>query len=204
MGAVPERMKLALDKANEVMLPIAAWLALTAVLALASGCYTAAGVRQPEPVRLQTPFDPSAVAWAAKRGDNRIEGTALLRTRGGEPRTCAALHVGLIPWSRHAGERMARLYGSIQSGYNARAPYGRMIRWENDDAAFYETVRSTACDAAGRFVFDDLPDGDWFVEAMVTWDVPRAGFVGGPQGGTLMRRVKAAGGETVSVVLTTQ
>lgn len=159
---------------------------------------------EPEPVRLDTPFDPSAVAWAAGDGDNRIEGTALLRTVGGEPKTCAALYVGLTPWSRYAGERIARLYGSLQSGYNARPPYGRMIRWENDAPAFYETVRSTSCDAAGRFVFDALPDGEWIVEAMVTWDVPRAGFVGGPQGGTLMQRVKVEGGKTVSVVLTTQ
>jgi hypothetical protein len=68
------------------------------LLVLASGCYTAANVRQPEPVRIETPFDPAAVAWAAREGDNRIEGTALLRTRGGEPRTCATLDVGLIPW----------------------------------------------------------------------------------------------------------
>lgn len=188
MGAVAPRVK----------------LALMALLALASGCYTATNVRQPEPVRIETPFDPGAVAWAAERGENRIEGTALLRTVGGEPRTCAALQVALIPWSRYSGERMAHLYGSIKSGFNSRPPHGRFIRWVNDDKAFYESVRATACDAAGRFVFDSLPDGEWFIEAVVTWEVPYHNFRGGPQGGTLMQRVEVEGGQTVSVVLTTQ
>jgi hypothetical protein len=190
MGAVAQRVK-------RSILAVAA-------LALSSGCYTSAGVRQPEPVRLQTPFDAAAVVWASERGENRIEGTALLRTVGGEPKTCAALQVTLVPWSRYSGERIAHLYGSTRSGYNARPPQGRMIRWENDDAAFYETVRSTACDSAGRFVFDSLPDGEWIVEAIVIWDVPYVNFRGGPQGGTLMQRVKVEGGQTANVVLTTQ
>jgi hypothetical protein len=172
------------------------------LMVLSSGCYTAANVRQPEPVRIETPFDSAAVAWAAGEGPNRIEGTALLRTVGGEPRTCAALPVTISPWSRYSGERIAHLYGSLRSGYNARPPHGRMIRWVNDNQAFYESVRSTSCDAAGRFEFDDLPDGEWFVEAVVTWEVPRAGFVGGPQGGTLMQRVKVVGGHKQKLVLT--
>lgn len=39
-------MKLAIDKTNEVMLPIAVWLALTAVLALAAGCDTSSIEKQ--------------------------------------------------------------------------------------------------------------------------------------------------------------
>lgn len=174
---------------------------LTLALAALSACYVPEP-RQPESVRLETPFQPDAVAWAQESGENRIEGTALLRTRGGEPRTCAALQVTLVPWSKYSGERIARLYGSLQSGFNERPPYGRMIRWENDNEAFYATVRATRCDAEGRFEFDSLPDGEWFVEALVTWEVPRVNFVGGPQGGTLMQRVKLEGGRTEKVVLT--
>jgi hypothetical protein len=46
------------------------------------------------------------------------------------------------------------------------------------------------------------PMGSGSIEAIVTWEAPRAGFVGGPQGGTLMQRAKVAGGETLRVVLT--
>jgi hypothetical protein len=101
---------------------------------------------------------------------------------------------------RHDGAE--RGLTSLRSGYNARPPYGRMIRWVNDNQAFYETVRSTSCDAAGRFVVDGLPDGEWFIEAIVTWEVPYVNFRGGPQGGTLMQRVKVEGGKTQKVVLT--
>jgi hypothetical protein len=164
-------------------------------------CYVPAA-EPPPAVTLKTRFDPAATAWSQEPGENRIEGTALLRTRGGEARTCAALDVGLIPWSKYAGERMAHLYGSIQQGFNPVYPYGRAIRWANDDPKFYQSVRSSTCDAAGHFEFEGLPDGEWYVEATVTWDVPRVRFSGGPQGGTIMRRVKLEGGETRKLVLT--
>jgi hypothetical protein len=170
------------------------------VLAVLVGCYVPAA-EPPPAVTLKTRFEPESIAWAREAGGNRIEGTALLRTRGGEPRTCAALNVGLIPWSKYAGERMAHLYGSLKAGFNPVGPAGRHIRWANDDPAFYEGVRLSKCDAEGRFEFESLPDGEWFVEAEVTWDVPYANFVGGPQGGVLMQRVKLEGGRTEKVVL---
>jgi len=172
----------------------------TITFAALCACYMPPA-QEPETVRLETPFQPEQVAWAREAGENRIEGTALLRTRGGEPRTCAALDVGLIPWSRHAGERMAHLYGSLKGGFR---PVGTGLRWANDDESFYASVRRAKCDADGRFEFDSLPDGEWFVEAFVTWEAPRVNFSGGPQGGTLMQRVKLEGGRTEKIVLTTQ
>ena len=170
---------------------------MTAAL-FAVGCYVPpAQAPEVATVRLETPFNPQAIAWAEGHGDNRIEGTALLRTRGGEPRTCAALDVGIIPVSRHAAERMARLYGSLRGGFNPAWPLGNHFRWANDDERFYEHIRKTKCDAQGRFEFDALPDGDWFVEAVVTWEVPRLG----KQGGSLMQRVRLVGGQTQRVVL---
>lgn len=173
----------------------------TLALAALCACYMPPP-QEPETVRLETPFQPEQVAWATEAGSNRIEGTALLRTRGGEPRTCATLDVGLIPWSRHAGERMAHLYGSLKGGFNPIGELGRHPRWAKDEPAFYDSVRRAKCDAEGRFEFDELPDGEWFVEAVVTWEAPRVNFSGGPQGGTLMQRVKLEGGRTQKLVLT--
>lgn len=132
--------------------------------------------------------------WSAARGDNVIEGSALLRTRGGEVRTCAALEAAIIPVSVYAKERMIHLYGNAHGGYR---PVWHQVRFEPDVNAFYRTVRTTKCDAQGEFSFEGLPDGDWFVMATVVWEAPGAGA----QGGSLMVRVKLRGGETQKVLL---
>jgi hypothetical protein len=105
--------------------------ALSLTLVGLGACYVPTA-EPPPAVTLKTRFEPESIAWARETGGNRIEGTALLRTRGGEPRTCAALNVGLIPWSKYAGERMAHLYGSLKAGFNPVGPAGRHIRWAND------------------------------------------------------------------------
>lgn len=173
-----------------------AWLLLLAL----SACYapSAAAPEAPKPVRLRTAFDPAAVAWAQGAGENLVEGTALLRTRGGEVRTCAALDVGLIPVTLHSRERIVHIYGNTRSGFNPAGVVGRHPRFSNDDPRFYKHIRKAKCDAEGRFEFDDVPDGEWFVEAIVSWEAP----LHGKQGGSLMQLVRVSDGETRRLVMT--
>jgi hypothetical protein len=146
-------------------------------------------------VALRTQYDQRAVSWAAVPGDNTIEGSALMRTSGGEVRTCAALEAAILPVSAYASERMVHLYGNATGGYR---PIWHQVVFEPDSDAFYRSVRTTKCDAQGEFSFDGLPDGDWFVQAAVIWEAAGAGT----QGGSLMQRVQLRGGETQKVVLT--
>lgn len=169
------------------------WLAVTALTA----CFMPPTPATPA-VALETPFEASATAWADQPGDGLVEGSALLRTRGGEVRTCAALDAALIPASDHARERMARLYGSVRGGFNPAGRAGRHPRFEPDPSGFYRTVRTTKCDAQGRFEFEGIADGEWYVEAIVTWEAPGAGL----QGGSLMRIVQVESGKPTKVVLT--
>jgi hypothetical protein len=149
------------------------------------------------PVTLQSHFDPAEVAWFSNRGTNTIQGTAIVRTARGAVKTCAALPVMLFPVSTYARERLTVLYGSPDRGFN---PYtgGRPADFAGDDARYRATVKTTPCDAHGRFFFAELPDGDYYLVATVTWRERAAGLV---EGGSLMQRLHVSTGETKEVLL---
>lgn len=163
-------------------------LLIAAMFAL-SGCYPGA-----QTVRLKAPYDPASVRWAESKGDNSIQGTAMLRTRGGEVRTCAALDVHLIPVSVYAKERAIHLYGNVRGGFR---PIYLPIAFEPESREYAESVRATKCDPTGQFEFEGLADGDWYVSSVVFWEVPGAGY----QGGSLLQRVRVSGGQTAKIVL---
>lgn len=173
-------------------------LACTAALA-AAGCATV----EPAPRPLVTSFDPTELAWAKERGANRIEGDALLRTRGGDVKTCAGLDVRLLPLSNYTSEWVQRTYGRQDSGFRSQVrtldpPLGM-------DRRIQDFIAETRCNAQGRFSFDGLADGPYYVIARVTWEAPAvtggSAYLAG-QGGELVQRVDVAGSETKTVVLT--
>ena len=62
-----------------------------------------------------------------------------------------------------------------------------------EEPTYANYVRSTRCDANGRFTFDSLPDGSWFL-------IVRAKSVGGKANDVvIMRRVEAFGGGVENV-----
>jgi hypothetical protein len=143
------------------------------------------------------PWSEQDVAWSAGDGRNAVTGTALLRTRGGEPRTCAGLEVSLVPKSPYADDRIARIYGNNESGYQTLYRYPKL---EPAPPGYKAAARSTRCDGQGYFSFDAIPDGTYYVVSVVTWEA--AGRYGmQAQGGSLMARVAVSGGQTKRVVL---
>jgi len=58
---------------------------------LAIGVAVAVGACQPAPLVNRTSFNPEEVAWSTRPGNNTVTGFAVLRTVGGEARTCAGL-----------------------------------------------------------------------------------------------------------------
>ncbi len=107
------------------------------------------------------PFDPAAFAWSSAPGRESLTGVLAYR-REGLQYTCSGEDVLLIPdapWSRR---RMIILYGAASSAAipvaivrarSASAPPGDYARF----------VRRTSCDSEGRFAFQGLPDGPWYV-----------------------------------------
>ena len=142
-------------------------------------------------------FNPDDVAWAAKSGENTISGNALMRTVGGDAKTCAGLPVELIPEAPYARERITIIFGNLNEGYFPTS----YLTAPNPDPEYYRTVRRTVCDAQGNFLFEGIPSGSYYLTASVVWQIPMQ-YAAMVQGGQLMQRVSVTGGETKRVVLT--
>lgn len=167
------------------------WLSFTA--ATLASCTTIPSTPPFEPT---TTFNASDVAWSRGVGPNTVDGNALLRTRGGDVRTCAGEEVFLIADSAYARERITYLYaGALDRGFN----YSRPIA--DGPLAYKESHRRTTCDAQGDFSFRDIPDGTYYVTTRVVWEAPGQ-YALSSQGGALMHRVELTGGETANIVLT--
>lgn len=149
-------------------------------------------------VPLTTKYDPAETAWYRQGGTASITGSALLRTRGGDAKTCAGLPVSLVPRSTYADERMSRLFGSTDHGFE---PVYSPERLAGTDPDYEAGIQRSICDAQGSFAFEHLAAGTYYVTAKVVWEAPTT-YGLSPQGGVVMLKVVLASGETRRVVLT--
>ena len=153
-------------------------------------------------ITLNERFDPADFAWARESGTNIIEGAAIMRTIGGDVKTCGGLAVELIPETAYSRERVQALYLSADEGFQSAIAMGENAPIAGHNPPEYrDVVRQTVCGPDGRFRFTGLPDGSYFVIAEVTWGAPTVYGIE-PQGGRMMRRVTVSGGQTSEIVLT--
>jgi hypothetical protein len=141
------------------------------------------------------PVAPSLPPPPVVSSGNVIKGAAFLRTRGGQTRSCAGSPVRLFPRGPSTIAFVRQAYGSETGGF------ARRTTWEPQP--FDPAVTVQACDAQGGFAFDRLPDGEYYVAAVVSIESPAAG--GGymvQEGGTIVSLVSVAGGAVKPVVLT--
>lgn len=170
-------------------------LAISLLCAAMTGC--ASMMPQPKQVALTTTFNAESVAWFNSTGTGSINGQAFFQTRGGQPRTCAGLEVGLFPRSTYGDERLTAIYGTTKSGYVPAL--ATRVQFTPDDPNYSNTHKSTVCDAQGNFTFTGLPAGEYFIISTITWTVP-GGYL--PEGGALMQSVSLSDGESKRVILT--
>jgi hypothetical protein len=132
-------------------------------------------------------------AWSNGAGDNVILGSVGYRTKAGGAYSCAGFTVALTPATPMSAKRIDKLYGSTVS---AVATTDEVRARSAGEAAppYADFVRTTKCDAAGKFGFQALPDGDWFL-------VARAKPAKGDAGVVIMQYVEAGGGQTRTIVL---
>ena len=108
-----------------------------------------------------------------KPGKNTVKGFAVLRTVGGEARTCAGLEAALTPPSQYADERMQLLFGGTAKGarpLSYAAMTGQPIIAQAD-LKYLSLSHNARCDGQGNFQFDNVGDGDWYLTTTVAWQV---------------------------------
>ena len=150
-----------------------------------------------QPVQMTSSFNAGDVAWSRAAGTATVEGSAAVPNPGGLPQGCAGGEAQLFPADPYAAEMMRIVFGNDVRGF---APL-TTARYPGQIAPdFRNTVRRIGCDAEGRFRFDAVPAGRWYVFTNVVFRAARGDAE--PQGGSLMQRIDVADGARASVLLT--
>jgi hypothetical protein len=105
------------------------------------------------------PFAPEEYAPFKAEGTATVSGQAFLKTRGGDVKYAAGNPVYLIPSTEYTRQ--------LTSAQTAAGPRDLIVRL---DARM--NYRQTTADGEGRFSFEALPAGDYFVLTYAIWEVP--------------------------------
>ncbi|WP_353184260.1 carboxypeptidase regulatory-like domain-containing protein [Bosea sp. (in: a-proteobacteria)] len=163
-------------------------LALTALAgALVAGCVE----RKPGTVA----FSAEEAAFIKKRGSGIIAGHAFRTKPSGVVVNAAGEVVRLVPATEFARERFANLYGKRKY-----IPHAAYPRDDAVDPAYAAYTRTTKAESNGRFVFENVAPGSYFLTTQVVWG-DEAAF--SREGGSVYDMVTLTGKETepVQVIL---
>lgn len=130
-----------------------------AALAL-SGCQS---TREPAPGVGTAAFDPAEAAFIKKTGTAKIDGHAFWRDGEGGTINAAGEIIRLVPATAYARERFAALYGG------GRTVGASAIRQMPADPAYEGYTRTTRAESNGRFTFDNLAPGTYYVTAQIVF-----------------------------------
>lgn len=147
-------------------------------------------------VPVTAPFIASEAMHILDEGPHTVAGQSFMRTMGGEVRTCAGYEVSLFPATSYAAERMRIMYGSDTAGIRTAS----LVRKEpsTTDPEYMRLSRNTKCDANGRFSFEKVASGSYFIVTAVIWSTGQP--YSAPQGGYQMRRI-TAGPESANLII---
>ena len=163
---------------------LAAAAAITATLAACAPVPGPGGYAPAPP----TAFNAFDFGWSTRAGNAGIEGRVAYG-RDGQNFACTG-SVALTPDTPYTRARFQTLYGSTEQAAVPEAVV--RARTVADPTADYRTfVRSATCEQ-GRFRFNGLPDGGWFLITPVSAGGDRI---------VLMRHVVTRAGTTANVTL---
>jgi len=163
-------------------------------LALLAACQTTPTRDEGPRTGGSTSFRAEDFAWSTAEGRNIVRGQVAYRSASKQAYTCAGGSVGLTPETAYSRQRISALYGSTSHAVVPLATLrSRQVAAAGGDYGRY--VRTTTCDAQGRFSFTGLPDGGWYVIARAR---PTSGS---GEEMAIVRRVEARGGASREAVL---
>lgn len=155
---------------------------LLLVAALATGCAHATG-----PAARQAAFNEQEYAQYAYAGTGTISGQVMVRAEGGQTRPAEGSQVSLNPVTSYSTEWWNR---TVVGGLNLRSADDREQKY----------LRTALTDAQGRFLFSDLPRGEYFVVAALNTAAAATG-TSGPSNSLVGQRVHLTEGGKVDLVL---
>ena len=140
-------------------------------------------------------FSVEEAAFIRKPGTTTVTGHAFRTKPSGAVVNAAGEVIRLIPATAYARERIRNFYGS-----GKYVPHRNYPRNDNPDAAYGEYTRTTKAESNGRFGFEKVPPGEYFLTTQIIWGDEDALF---REGGSVYDMVTITGKETepVSVIL---
>ena len=136
------------------------------LLVIVAAAFALAGCRStPETVSVATAaaFDSSEAAFIKKTGKASIHGHAFWRDDKGGTINAAGEIIRLVPATKYARERFAVLYKGQRS-----LPADQIPRVDVDPQ-YADFTRTTRAESTGRFEFDNVAPGEYFVTAQVRY-----------------------------------
>jgi len=134
-------------------------LRLMSALAVMATLAACAPVPGPAAYGAPAAFDAADFGWSTQAGTAGIEGRVAFG-RDGESFDCTG-SVALTPDTPYTRARFMRLYGSTEQAAVPEAVV-RARTVPDPNADYRSFVRSQTCQN-GRFRFDSLPEGGWFL-----------------------------------------
>lgn len=153
-------------------------IALVLCALMLSACASDVGVR----------FDPQEAAFIHQQGKTTIEGEAFFRAETGRVIYAAGEWVHLIPATSYADARFRAVFGSEKY---LRATYLFLI--QDADPTYMQFIRATKADSGGRFSFENVAPGRYYIWTTATW-VPENWII--PAGGLIYETIIVTGRET--------
>ncbi|MGE3244849.1 MAG: type II toxin-antitoxin system Phd/YefM family antitoxin [Beijerinckiaceae bacterium] len=157
-------------------------LTVTSALFVA-GC---SGGQQRAPMSEPAAFDPKAAAYIHKSGSGVIQGETFIIGKNGKPVFAAGETIRLVPATAYARQRFMRLYKG-----RTFIPAGDIPRI-SPDPQYSKFTRTTVSSARGKFLFDSVAPGEYFVTSQKIIRPPGK-FIA--EGGAMYTRVTLTGQE---------
>ncbi len=141
-------------------------------------------------------FDPSQASYVRAPGRGVIAGQAFLRDYSGQSnvRYAAGETVRLIPATTYAETRIKNFYGSVKFLPAASIPK------VEPDAQYAALTRTTTVESNGRFTFENVAPGRYYLTTQLIWK-PKDSM--SEEGGAMYEEVTLTGKENgpVKVIL---
>ena len=151
-----------------------------------------------KPIQLTAAFDEVEAEKQMKDGKNTIVGSAVWREKKGGVMKCSGLYVYMYPPTKYAEERVEHLFGGGSNG--SRGATKEKVVFIPDEEAFHRLSRKTPCDVDGKFEFENIADGDYYLVTKIIWGDPEYPDEQ-TEGGNLMKKISVNGGRKLKVVL---
>ncbi len=147
-----------------------------------------AGCNQSSPDLSAAAFNPADAAYIRTPGSASISGQAAMidPNNAGETRYASGEVVRLIPATAYAQARIAHFYGA--SKFVAADAMPKVT----PDPDYVAYTRATKANKEGRFTFDHVAPGRYFLTTQIVWKAKGAAQ---PQGGAVYQAVTVPTGE---------